>query len=67
MMSKGPSNIVCGLEPKERHAGMLSNPNPGAEVLEARPLQRAGMKADYSWNSSGKLSADLYRELTGKA
>jgi len=46
---------------------MLSNPNPGAEVLEARPLQRAGMKADYSWNSSGKLSADLYRELTGKA
>jgi glycogen synthase len=43
------------------------NPNPGAEVLEVRPLQRAGMKADFSWNSSGKLSADLYRELTGKA
>ena len=44
-MSKGPSNIVCGLEPKERHAGMPSspNPNPGAEVLEVRPLQRAGM------------------------
>jgi hypothetical protein len=40
MMSKGPSNIVCGLEPKERHAGMPSNPNPGAEVLEVRPLQR---------------------------
>ena len=49
-MSKGPSNIVCGLEPKERHAGMPSspNPNPGAEVLEVRPLQRAGMKADFS-------------------
>ena len=25
------------------------NPNPGAEVLEVRPLQRAGMKADFSW------------------
>lgn len=24
------------------------NPNPGAEVLEVRPLQRAGMKADFS-------------------
>ncbi len=68
-MSKGPSNIVCGLEPKERHAGMPSspNPNPGAEVLEVRPLQRAGMKADFSWDNRGKLSADLYRELTSKA
>ena len=45
-MSTRPRTIVCGLEPKERHAGM---------------------KADFSWNSSGKLSADLYRELTGKA
>ena len=71
MMSKGPSNIVCSLEPKEKHAGMPSSPNPnsnpGAEVLEVRPLQRAGTKADFFWNSSGKLSADLYRELTGKA
>jgi glycogen synthase len=71
IMSTGPRTIVCCLEPKERHAGMPSspnrNPNPGAEVLEARPLQRAGMKADFSWNNRGKLSADLYRELTGKA
>ena len=61
--------MVCGLELKERHAGMPSspNPNPGAEVLEVRPLQRAGMKADFSWDNRGKLSADLYRELTGKA
>jgi hypothetical protein len=43
------------------------NPNPGAEVLEARPPRRAGMKADFSWTNSGKLSADPYRELTGKA
>ncbi|WP_303782829.1 hypothetical protein [Sandarakinorhabdus limnophila] len=43
------------------------NPNPGAEVLEVRPLQRAGMKADFSWDNRGKLSADLYRELTSKA
>jgi hypothetical protein len=27
------------------------NPNPGAEVLEVRPLQRAGMKADFSWTT----------------
>ena len=61
--------MVCGLELKERHAGMPSspNPNPGAEVLEVRPLQRAGMKADFSWDNRGKLSADLYRELTSKA
>ena len=61
--------MVCGLELKESHAGMPSspNPNPGAEVLEVRPLQRAGMKADFSWDNRGKLSADLYRELTGKA
>ena len=43
------------------------NPNPGAEVLEVRPLQRAGMKADFSWGQSGRAYADLYRELTGKA
>ncbi|WP_303809639.1 hypothetical protein [Sandarakinorhabdus limnophila] len=43
------------------------NTNPRAEVLEARHLQRAGMKADFSWDKRGKLSADLYRELTGKA
>ena len=69
MMSTGPSTTVCGLEPKERHAGMPPSPNtnPRAEVLEARHLQRAGMKADFSWDKRGKLSADLYRELTGKA
>ena len=32
-----------------------------------RAMQRAGMKADFSWNNSGKLYANLYRELTGKA
>ena len=30
-------------------------------------MQRAGMKADFSWNESGRLYADLYRELAGKA
>ena len=28
-------------------------------------LQRNGMKADFSWASSGKAYADLYRELAG--
>ena len=32
-----------------------------------RALQRAGMKADFSWNNSGRLYADLYRELAGRA
>lgn len=32
-----------------------------------RTMQRAGMKADFTWNNSGKLYADLYRELAGKA
>lgn len=30
-------------------------------------LQRNGMKADFSWDASGRAYADLYRELTGKA
>ena len=69
MMSTGSRTTACGLEPKERHAGMPPSPNtnPGAEVLEVRPLQRAGMKADFSWGQSGRAYADLYRELTGKA
>jgi starch synthase len=28
-------------------------------------IQREGMKADFSWTNSGKVYADLYRELTG--
>ena len=32
-----------------------------------RALQRAGMKADFSWANSGKLYADLYRELAGRS
>ena len=28
-------------------------------------IQREGMKADFSWKNSGKVYADLYRELTG--
>jgi starch synthase len=34
---------------------------------EWRSLQRNGMKADFSWHSSGGAYAALYRELTGKA
>ncbi len=30
-----------------------------------RALQRNGMKADFSWNNSGKAYAELYAELTG--
>ena len=31
-----------------------------------RAMQRSGMKADFTWTGSGKLYADLYREvLTG--
>jgi starch synthase len=29
-------------------------------------MQRSGMKADFSWASSGRLYADLYCELTGR-
>lgn len=32
-----------------------------------RTIQRNGMKADFSWNSSGKTYAELYRELAGRA
>ena len=32
-----------------------------------RAMQRAGMKADFSWDRSGLAYADLYRELTGTA
>jgi len=32
-----------------------------------RKLQQNGMKADFSWDASGRAYADLYRELTGKA
>lgn len=32
-----------------------------------RRLQQNGMKADFSWEASGRTYADLYRELTGKA
>ena len=32
-----------------------------AEVWQA--VQRSGMKADFSWTSSGKIYADLYREV----
>jgi glycogen synthase len=28
-------------------------------------MQRNGMKADFSWKNSGKVYAELYRELTG--
>jgi starch synthase len=38
-----------------------------AQAATWRAMQRAGMKADFSWNNSGKLYADLYRELTGTA
>ena len=38
-----------------------------AQPATWRAMQRAGMKADFSWNNSGKLYADLYRELTGTA
>lgn len=34
---------------------------------EWRRLQQNGMKADFSWASSGRAYAELYRELTGKA
>jgi starch synthase len=30
-----------------------------------RALQRNGMKADFSWNNSGKAYAELYSELAG--
>lgn len=30
-----------------------------------KAIQRVGMKADFSWKNSGKVYADLYRELTG--
>jgi starch synthase len=30
-----------------------------------KAIQRNGMKADFSWTNSGKVYADLYRELTG--
>ena len=30
-----------------------------------KAIQREGMKADFSWKNSGKVYADLYRELTG--
>jgi starch synthase len=30
-----------------------------------RAIQRGGMKADFSWNNSGKAYAELYRELAG--
>lgn len=32
-----------------------------------RAMQRSGMKADFSWASSGRLYAELYRELTGRS
>ncbi len=32
-----------------------------------RAIQRSGMKADFSWTSSGQTYAELYRELTSKA
>ncbi len=31
-----------------------------------RAIQRNGMKADFSWKNSGRIYAELYRELTGK-
>lgn len=31
-----------------------------------RAIQRNGMKTDFSWTNSGKIYAELYRELTGK-
>jgi starch synthase len=31
-----------------------------------RRIQRAGMKADFSWAASGAAYAALYRELTGE-
>ncbi|MGB3797642.1 MAG: glycogen synthase GlgA [Alteraurantiacibacter sp.] len=31
-----------------------------------RRIQQNGMKADFSWDASGRAYADLYRELTGK-
>ncbi len=31
-----------------------------------RAMQRAGMKADFSWGQSGRAYADLYSELTGR-
>lgn len=34
---------------------------------EWRQMQRNGMKADFSWKTSGAALAALYRELTGKA
>jgi starch synthase len=34
---------------------------------EWQALQRGGMKADFSWHTSGAAYAALYRELTGKA
>jgi starch synthase len=30
-----------------------------------KAIQRNGMKADFSWKNSGKVYAELYRELTG--
>ena len=34
---------------------------------EWRKMQQNGMKADFSWATSGRAYANLYRELTGKA
>lgn len=36
------------------------------QPLAWRAVQRAGMKADFSWASSGRLYAGLYSELTGR-
>ena len=45
---------------------------PAAIAAYARPdlwctIQRNGMRADFSWGTSGRRYADLYASLTGAA
>ncbi|RIV85804.1 glycogen synthase GlgA [Aurantiacibacter zhengii] len=64
--------VATGVQFDGVHYHALRSAIDRAMVLYAQPkqwrdIQQNGMKADFSWDASGRAYADLYRELTGKA
>lgn len=64
------AGVATGIQFTGVHYHALAEAITRAAALYSQPavwraLQRNGMKADFSWNNSGHLYNQLYRELTG--
>lgn len=66
------AGVATGVQFTGVHYQALADAISRTAALHAQPalwraMQRNGMKADFSWNSSGRLYNDLYRELAADA